>query len=321
MEAIPIVTVCRYHGPMRRWIALIALGLFSVAGQAQAWNAHGHMLIAAVAWQELTPRVRMRVGQLLKLNPDYQAWTAGVPDPEKAHIAFLQASTWPDVIRSAPGYANDTIAGSGPAAAQNIGYADHLVHPYWHYRDEPISSDGSPTQATETPNASTQIEAFTETLRSKASDDVKSYDLAWLEHLVGDVHQPLHAVSRFSHDAPNGDHGGGLVSLCDTPGCRAGLHGYWDGALGPNGAPQEAISEAEALPGAPDALANISDDRIWLHESAVIARNTVYAGPIGTALGPYKVTPAYEAIAHQVARGRAAVAGRRLAALLNANLR
>jgi hypothetical protein len=27
-----------------------------------------------------------------------------------------------------------------------------------------------------------------------ASDDVKSYDLLWLIHLVGDTHQPLHAI-------------------------------------------------------------------------------------------------------------------------------
>jgi hypothetical protein len=149
---------------------------------------------------------------------------------------------------------------------------------------------------------------------------VKSYDLVWLEHLVGDVHQPLHAVSRYSRDAANGDHGGGLVSLCDTPGCRLGLHGYWDGALGPNRTPAEALADAAALPKAPDQLARISDDRVWLQESATIARNTVYASPIGANLGPFHLTPAYKDVAHQVARGRAALAGRRLAALLNASL-
>lgn len=38
-----------------------------------------------------------------------------------------------------------------------------------------------------------------ETLGSLASDDVRSYDLVWLLHLVGDLHQPLHATSRFSN--------------------------------------------------------------------------------------------------------------------------
>lgn len=289
--------------------------------EARAWNAHGHMVIAAVAWAELTPAARIRAAQLLKLNPDYAAWTANVPEPEKAHVAFLKAATWPDVIRNAPGYQTDSIASSGPAASRNLGYADHLVHPYWHYNDAPFSADGTLTRPPETPNARSQIEAFTATLRSAASDDVKSYDLVWLEHLVGDVHQPLHAVSRYSHDAPEGDHGGNLVRLCDTPGCRLGLHGYWDGALGSAPTPEQALTEAQALPKAPDALAHIADDKIWLQESATIARHTVYAPPIGAALGPFHLTPEYEAVAHQVARGRAALAGRRLAALINANLR
>lgn len=279
------------------------------------------MLIAAVAWSELTPASRVRVGQLLQLNPDYAEWTQGLPASEKARIAFLKASTWPDVIRSAPGYRNDSIAASGPLATQNLGYADHLVHPYWHYRDEPLSADSAAGSPPETPNAGTQIEAFTATLRSAAPDEVKSYDLVWLEHLVGDVHQPLHAVSRFSHDAPQGDHGGNLVSLCDAPGCRLGLHGYWDGALGSDPAPAAALAEAQALPRAPDALARIADDKVWLRESAAIARHTVYAAPIGPTLGPYHLTPDYETVAREVARGRAALAGRRLAALINANLK
>ena len=45
----------------------------------------------------------------------------------------------------------------------------------------------------------TQIVAFRKTLGdSGASDELKSYDLVWLLHLVGDVHQPLHATTRFN---------------------------------------------------------------------------------------------------------------------------
>jgi hypothetical protein len=306
---------------IRRIAAAAAALTLAFAGDARAWNAHGHMLIAAVAWRELKPAIRIRVGELLKLNPDYARWTQGVPDAEKAHIAFLQAATWPDVIRSAAGYQTDSIDASGPNASRNIGYADHLVHPYWHYFNGALSADGTPPHPVGTPNASTQIEAFTRALRSISSDDVKSYDLVWLEHLVGDVHQPLHAIDRTSRDAPNGDRGGGLVSLCSTPGCRLGLHGYWDGALGSNPTTAAAIADAEALPKAPDDQARIADDQRWLQESAIIAKNTVYAAPIGPGLGPYALTPAYEDVARQVARGRAALAGRRLAALLNRNLR
>jgi S1/P1 Nuclease len=43
----------------------------------------------------------------------------------------------------------------------------------------------------------TQIAVFRKTLADKTiSDDIRSYDLAWLLHLVGDVHQPLHATAQ-----------------------------------------------------------------------------------------------------------------------------
>src|ERR1700730_12872831 len=61
-------------------------------------------------------------------------------------------------------------------------------------------------------NVQTQIPMFRSALRatSGASDDVRSYDLVWLIHLVGDVHQPLHTTSRFTHEQPKGDAGGTL---------------------------------------------------------------------------------------------------------------
>jgi len=304
-----------------RKAALLAAALAALATPAFAWNNHGHMVVAAVAWEELTPRARQRAGALLAFNPSYPEWTAGVPDADKARVAFLRAATWPDAIRAAPGYQRDEIAASGPLASRNIGYADTLVHPYWHYRDEPFSPDGTALKPPEVPNAQTQIRAFRRTLRSKAPDAVKAYDLVWLEHLVGDVHQPLHATARFTHDGLDGDRGGNSVKLCDTPGCRDNLHSLWDGALGRNDTVEAATAAAQALPRAPDAQARVRDERAWLAESFTIAQGSVYAGPIGPALGPYTATEAYRQTAREVARGRVALAGRRLAALINHELR
>jgi len=42
---------------------------------------------------------------------------------------------------------------------------------------------------------------------------LKSYDLTWLIHLVGDVHQPLHCVARITKGDPEGDKGGNDVKL------------------------------------------------------------------------------------------------------------
>ena len=57
-------------------------------------------------------------------------------------------------------------------------------------------------------NAQERIILFRDTLGSTtASDSVKSYDLVWLEHLVGDVHQPFHCTTRVSAGSPKGTEG------------------------------------------------------------------------------------------------------------------
>jgi hypothetical protein len=107
----------------------------------------------------------------------------------------------------------------------------------------PFSTDGTPVPEVPTPNAATRTEDFRKVLADPESPDLlKSYDLAWVLHLVGDIHQPLHAVSRFTHQLPQGDLGGNRVRLCD-PACRQELHFVWDQALG-RGTPTEALALA-----------------------------------------------------------------------------
>ena len=81
--------------------------------------------------------------------------------------------------------------------------------------DLPFSPDDIALADAQTPNAKTQIALFRKTLKStSSSNDLKSYDLVWLIHLVADVHQPLHAASRFDKAHPGGDAGGTTASWC-----------------------------------------------------------------------------------------------------------
>ena len=151
------------------------------------------MMIAAVAYEKLTPAAHARVSSLLQLNPDYPKWVARASRAERDEVAFVMAATWPDEIKSERDYQNDGDRPFGPDTARNIGYADHLQHRYWHFIDVPFSTDHTPLVQPAIPNAQTQIALFRKTLASSnASDALKSYDLVWLLHLVGDVHQPLH---------------------------------------------------------------------------------------------------------------------------------
>lgn len=50
-----------------------------------------------------------------------------------------------------------------------------------------------------------------------------------LSHFVGDVHQPLHAVTRYTKNYKKGDAGGNLFKL--NFGYIKNLHALWDAIL------------------------------------------------------------------------------------------
>jgi len=277
------------------------------------------MSVAAVAWQHLTPATRLRASQLLRLNPDYPRWVNDVAQQDRDVVAFLKAATWPDAIKHEGGYVNDGERPDSPDANRNIGYEDLDEHRYWHFVDVPFSPDGAALPDIPAPNAAVRIEDFRRVLADReVPAGIRSYDLTWTLHLVGDLHQPLHAVSRFTHELPEGDLGGNRIRLCAAP-CGLNLHYFWDDALG-HGTTSEALALARTLP-AP-AVRRITDQRVgdWLDESGRLARRMVYQAPIGAGAGPYPLTQAYRDQAQGIARIQVALAGRRLAVLLNAAL-
>jgi hypothetical protein len=309
-------------------IQKIAFGLILtclLASTAAAWDSFGHMMVASVAYDNLTPAARTKVDQLIKLNPDYKLWIKGVAKADQGKTAFVMAATWPDAIKSEKKgkkkiYTDDGEHPTNPNAAANVGYSDKLMHRYWHYIDEPFSPDGTPLVLPQSPNAQTQIAAFRTTLADPgATNKLKSYDLVWILHLVGDVHQPLHATSRFTSDLPQGDNGANLVALCAKP-CKDELHAYWDDILGTGKSPKNAINTAATLP-APDAAhAALSDESQWIQESFAIAKLSVYASPIGVGAGPFTTNATYKTTGEMIANHQIALAGVRLANLLNAAL-
>ncbi len=54
-----------------------------------------------------------------------------------------------------------------------------------------------------------------------------SFMLRFLVHLVGDIHMPLHNISRVNKKFPNGDHSGSKFKLL----LHSDLHTYWDNLL------------------------------------------------------------------------------------------
>src|SRR2546430_12827011 len=133
---------------------------------------------------------------------------------------------------------------SGTAAAR----------PRWHYDDVPICA--SVPKARYCPDRQCNTEQLKRLITVLADTRAASRDrneaLKWLVHLVGDIHQPLHA-------ADNGDRGGNRVPVAlagvRTRG-RESLHRAWDNDLvrlalhPPRRRPAPARTEAAARRGA-----------------------------------------------------------------------
>jgi len=210
-------------------IPLFILCLCTCNSISWGWNSTGHKVVALIAWEDLTPKTRAAVTAILKQHPRYEkdllldAPKDQTPD-EQARTAFATAATWPDMVRS---------------QANPMSFTHN--HPSWHYIDVPYAIDGQPVA--EKPvrgdgphNALEALKQCVEELRDpKVSDADKAVDLCWVEHLIGDIHQPLHAVSLYSKEFPDGDQGGNLEQVLRDPpypDSAVKLHTLWDGMVG-----------------------------------------------------------------------------------------
>jgi hypothetical protein len=87
----------------------------------------------------------------------------------------------------------------------------------WHYINWPFKPDGQPgnvqTRDPEPVNILTAMADNERIVKNETDPERKAIALAWLFHLVGDIHQPLHAVQLFTVDYPNGDRDGNQICV------------------------------------------------------------------------------------------------------------
>lgn len=309
---------------MRKLILVVSsLGLLILPERASAWNMSGHQAVAAVAYLSLSADTRGRVDALLQRHPDFPLLSEGLSqgDPDLGLIVFMRAAEWPDVIRNDRRFFDDTDADATPTPLLT-GFPDMMVHRPWHFIDQGFSTDGTPTRSGTGPGALTQILALERSLDDPAvPDSVKAYNLSWLLHLVGDIHQPLHSISRFSSRHTSGDRGGNSFRLT---GRDSNLHSFWDNVLTREEDPARLVSLARELMGEiePDAaeVAVATDPEIsvrhWVGESVALTKYVAYT--VGEEEStPIRVPRRYRQLAHTIARHRAVIAGYRIAELLN----
>lgn len=299
-----------------RVFIMLALLAFAPAN-ALAWHDQGHMIVAQVAYLRLTPAAKAKVDALFVTPPGKRPLIflcAGYYTPETCEKTYdpVQIAVWMDDIRG------DSL---------------NSVYDTWHYVDYPIF-DGVPDTGKVGPdaeNALGRINWAVNSLREGTGSARRDAEvLAMLYHLAGDVHQPLHTATRVTAANPNGDAGGNGFKLKMAPETRIGnLHAFWDAAGGAFGytSPKRPLDQAgkdrilslaqgvmkdypaESMPESKDI-----DPHDWVMESNRLAREVVYRN-ITDGGEPSKE---YTDAAQKLCRKRLALAGYRLAGVLNA---
>jgi hypothetical protein len=299
--------------------AIAALCVGATATPAYAWDELGHRVVARIAWDNMTPRARATAVRLLMAAPEVSGLAALMPRTgtleERQRELFLWAAVWPDMIRGREHPGN------------RYAHSDwHYVNFFWEQRpDGRIVDRDDKGTAGELLNQLGRIR--TELADPARADSSRAIDLAWALHLVGDGHQPLHNNARITAERPDGDRGGNSFLLQGIYPFN-NLHAYWDALVGISmpWAPADR-SEADYVGSIASRLerewprGRMSGQIFpgeyprWSREGVRVAQNTAYATPEGQ-----RPTARYRSMAWDAAEPRIALAGYRLADMLNTAL-
>ena len=178
-------------------LLILALLLFNSCSLL-AWNALGHRLIAQIAYDHLIPAAKKQIN----------FYNQSVNEVYLPRLSFVNAAPWLDSARR--------------VQRQQAGL--RAIH----YIDTPFSLDKTPLVSPATPNALTAIARAQSVLDDPHSFAVdKGLSIRILLHVIGDLHQPLHAADQYSRRYPKGDLGGNRFRLGKNQ-IANNLHAYWD---------------------------------------------------------------------------------------------
>lgn len=302
------------------------------------WDAIGHRAMAAIAYDRLRPTTRARVDAILRSHPDIANLGDGLDlrTPAGIREVFLRASVWPDRIRGDARFYRENDANARPTPLLP-GFPSMARHEGWHYLSRSFSTDGTPTITLVEPNVATVFPSLAASLGDNSvATSIRAYNLSWIIHVVGDLHQPMHGTSRSTASHPNGDAGGNgvWVRLRGYERDSINLHAVWDGWVGRQWRDVPLDQVAAGLAGnlplaegrADDALAIprgtalAATVRRWADESATLARYVAYDLPARAETLPPELPGDYVERGTRIARQRLALAAYRLAAVLEAHL-
>jgi hypothetical protein len=340
---------------------ILSLTLAATCTLASAWSGKGHQQIADIAWSQLTHEAKVEiaemfiVGDTLTRGERTSSFTAPTPtngfsDDYLEHVIrpiFRKAASWPDDARNGTSTQFDARVDADNAASPGVNPPSGDTHrargeevrcKTWHYYNEPIVAPDDTTahtaRASNAVRALAIVRSMFEGQENSSKKDPKEqlYDLFWIEHVFGDLAQPLHCTDSFVLK-PDGDEGGnGFPTMAPNtfrPGEPTSLHSFWDAGIEHAVAADPKLGEGSDVEKVSatwlaDATASPSADAVkdlnpmdWVHEGYDLSVKFVYAGikPMGVP------DEAYQKNQVEVCRKQAVLAGTRLASYLNSVLK
>jgi hypothetical protein len=202
-----------------------------------AWNATGHQVVAGIAWDNMTPTARRNAIALLQAAPPDACLLDLLsndlrPLEVRQREFFMRASTWSDIVRPSE---EDTRA-----CTRFHRRNWHFINYFWEGTSGATGNDApqdrEDIQIPEV-NAVERLKLFRPfvvcgTPACGTPQEERATTLAWVLHLVGDIHQPLHTSARVTTRPleREGDQGGNLFKLGSSNDALS-LHSFWDGIL------------------------------------------------------------------------------------------
>jgi hypothetical protein len=329
---------------------LLAAVLMGVTSErAAAWNSVGHMAVAKLAYDQLDAKRQVALYKLLKSHPHFKEHLAAARPADienEVEWVVMRCAVWPDWIRPRK---NDKRG----VSIYHRGEEHYINVPFIDPKDEKFFAGKtlvSPDQA----NILTALKQRANDLKTKnATLEDRAVAACWLFHLVGDIHQPLHAATYFSSakDFIDGDQGGNRFGI-KADGRKWKLHAFWDDLLGEDSdygddssghqktIYLDAVKVAERLRGLKltdgdnDQLAKNRTFESWSRESHELAKSVGYRKADGSLLKPVaipfngqipdeaeEVGKDYIQTARTTAERRVVMAGKRLAERIEMLLR
>jgi len=323
-----------------RWrgtVLFCVLSVLMTGSQAYAWDSPGHQQIADIAWSKLNQNAKKQIALILGAG-DAQFRPTGVGE-DKARSAFRKAATFPDFIKEHRGTSYEQEVQSfndkfHPVNDPLISPTQQTLCKSWHFLDTPIRFTGTPPARAK----SNALAALTlarmqlSQLQQTPNPDrrMQAWWLCWIEHVVGDLHQPLHCASSFQ--TGHGDEGGNLFKLglndLVHPDRKMALHSFWDAGIDHAKKSEQAlhlpitVDQVTArwngdglLPFNSPEATNL-DVMSWITKGSELADQKVYSG---IAVGGIPDSP-YKSAQESLCKRQAVLAGYRLANLLNGML-